>query len=225
MFKKQKKDLIADGVGDLNSVTELTLLNPKATEKDVLNIANIAYKNRYYGIVVFPMFVRCARDYIDKKLDGAIKIIATIDFPFGCSNMTTKVAEAKRCFSDGADEVDVTICSSKIIEENYSDIKSELLRIVRSAHGKVVKAVIEASYLNREQLTRLSRVLIKSKVDFVMTNTVFGDGGATPEVVEILNANLKGRCGIKASGAISNKMMANNMLRMGATRIGTSRVL
>lgn len=225
MFGKKKSELIADGVGDLASVVELTLLNPKATEKDVINIANIAYKNRYFGIVVFPMFVKVAKNYIDKKLDGAVKVIAAIDFPFGCSNAQTKISEAKRCFSDGADEVDYTICQSKILEEDYASIKNELSRVVRASHGKVVKAVIESSYLNREQIARLSRVLIKTKIDYVMTNTGYGDGGATPEMVEILNANLKGKCLIKASGAISNKIIANNMLRMGATRIGTSRVL
>jgi len=225
VFGKKKKTLIADGVGDLNSKVELTLLNPKAQEKDVYNICNIAYKNRYFGVVVFPIFVKTARDFIDKKLEGSLKVIAAVDFPFGASGLNSKVSLAKRCFSDGADEVDFTLSPSMILAEEYNLIRQELIRVVRSSHGKIVKAVIEASFLDREQIARLCRVILKTKVDFVMTNTGYGDGGVTPEIVELISANLKGKCGVKASGGITNKVVANDMVRMGATRIGTSRVV
>ena len=225
MFNNKKKQLLADGVGDLNSKIELTLVNQKATEKDVINVLNIAYKNRYLGVVVFPMFVKIAREYVDKKLDGAIKVIAAVDFPFGASGSSSKINIAKKCFSDGADEVDVTLSSSSIFDEDYKTIKQELSRIVRASHGRVVKATIEASFLNRESIARLCRVIVKTKVDFIMTNTGFGEGGATPEVVELMVASLKGKCQVKASGGISNKAVANDMIRMGASRIGTSRAI
>lgn len=225
MFKSKKRVLVADGMGDLNSKVELTLLDPKATEKDIISICNIAYKNRYLGVVVYPMFVKTAKDYVLKKLDGAIKIISVIDFPFGGSLASSKINEAKKCFADGADEVDVVINAGQIIDEKFSEIKSMVSRIVRSSHGKIVKACIETSFLNREQLGKITRTLIKTKVDFIMTNTGYGDGGATPEVVEIINSICKNKCFVKASGGISNRVIANDLIRMGAQRIGTSRVI
>ncbi len=225
MFFKKKQDLISTGSNDINSRVELTLLDARATEKDVVSFCNIAYKNRYLGVVVFPCNVKIAKEYIGKKLDGALKVIAAVDFPFGGATASTKIAEAKRCFQDGADEVDVTINTGEILEERFNEIKSTISRIVRSSRGKVVKAVIETSYLNRENLSKVIRCLLKTKVDFVMTNTGFGEGGATPEVVEIINAICKNKCMVKASGGITNKAIAGDMIRMGAQRIGTSRVI
>lgn len=225
MFGKKKKVLVADGLGDLASKVELTLLDPKACEKDIISLCNIAYKNRYLGVVVFPCFVKIAKDYILKKLDNALKVIAVVDFPFGGSTTSSKVSEAKKCFSEGADEVDVVVNSGLIIDEKFGEIKSQISRIVRGSHGKIVKACIEASFLNREQLGKIARVLIKTKVDYIMTNTGFGEGGATPEVVEIINSICKNKCQVKASGGIANKAIANDLVRMGAARIGTSRVI
>ncbi|MBO4570167.1 MAG: deoxyribose-phosphate aldolase [Clostridia bacterium] len=224
MFGK-KNNLITDGLGDLNSKVELTLLNPKATSKDVYNFCNIAYKNRYFGVVVFPRFVKLASSYIKSKLDGAVQVIACVDFPFGESQSSAKIASAKKCFSDGADEVDFCVSSGLILEEDYRAIRTEISRVVRSSHKKVVKAVIETSFLDREQIARITKVLVKCKVDYIMTNSGFGQGGVTPEIVEIIASSTKNKCGIKASGGVSNKVIANNLVRMGATRIGTSRVL
>ena len=71
----------------------------------------------------------------------------------------------------------------------------------------------------------MCRVLTKTKIDFVMANTGFGQSGVTPEDVEQLKIALKDKIAVKASGGIATKADANNMIRMGATRIGTSRVL
>ena len=64
MFGKKKRELITAGAGDLNSMVELTLLDPRANEKDVFSLCNIAYKNRFVGVVVFPMYVKMAKDFI-----------------------------------------------------------------------------------------------------------------------------------------------------------------
>lgn len=225
MFGKKKRVLVTAGAGDLNSMVELTLLDPRANEKDVFSLCNIAYKNRFVGVVVFPMYVKMAKDFISKKLDDAIKVIAAIDFPFGGGEASLVVAAAKKAFSDGADEVDVCVNTGKVKDGNFKDIKTCFSRIVRASKGKIVKATIEASFLNREELSSIMRFLIKAKVDFVMTNTGFGDGGATPEIVETLNAMGKGKVKVKASGGVTNRIIANDCVRMGAERIGTSRVI
>ena len=56
-----------------------------------------------------------------------------------------------------------------------------------------------------------------------MTSTGFADGGATPEIVDIIRNTIKNKCGIKASGGVETRAQAINLIRIGATRIGTSR--
>ena len=79
--------------------------------------------------------------------------------------------------------------------------------------------------LSKQEIIKISQLCVKCKIDYVKTSTGFADGGATPEVVEIIKSAVKDKCGIKASGGIQNKVQAVNLLRAGATRIGTSREL
>ena len=79
--------------------------------------------------------------------------------------------------------------------------------------------------LSKQEIIKISQLCVKCKIDYVKTSTGFADGGATPEVVEIIKSAVKNKCGIKASGGIQNKVQAVNLLRAGATRIGTSREL
>ncbi|MBQ7452810.1 MAG: deoxyribose-phosphate aldolase [Clostridia bacterium] len=225
MFFKNQNKFSSDGLGDLASMIDFAMLDSRATEKDIISSCNIAYKNRYHGIEVFPCYVKTCKEYISRKLDDAVSVVCVIDFPFGTATMQDKIHQVKTAFADGADEVDVCINTGDIIDENYKEIRGLLLRVCRLAKHKIVKAVIEASYLDREQVNKLCRVLLKTKIDFVMANTGFGQSGVTPEDVEQLKIALKDKIAVKASGGIATKADANNMIRMGATRIGTSRVL
>ena len=220
-----KKKLVADGLGDLNSRTELAMLDPRASFKDVASSLNIAYKNRYSAVEMFSKFVKDATKYVNEKLDGAVMVVAVIDFPFGASSTNAKLTEIKKAISDGASGVEVCVNIGAILNEDYGEIKTLLSRAVRVSKGRSVKAVIEASYLNRDQINKLCRVLIKTKIDYVMANTGFGQGAITPEVVEQFKIGLKNKIKVKACGGVYTKQNANDLIRIGAEKIGTSKVI
>ena len=185
----------------------------------------MAYKNRFSAVEIFSKFVKDAAKYASEKLDGAVMVVAVIDFPFGASSLNSKLAEIKRAISDGASGVEVCINTGTILSEDYSSIKTLLSRAVRISKGRSVRAVVEASYLNREQINKLCRVLIKTKIDYVMANTGFGQGAITPEVVEQFKIGLKDKIKVKAAGGVYTKQSANNLIRIGAEKIGTSKVI
>lgn len=225
-LKKKKKVDFEDvelSERDLNSYIDFTLLDPRAGHKDIENICNIAVKNKYYSVCVNPINVDHARRYIDSKMADTIKVVSVVGFPLGASAIETKVLETKKAINDGADEIDVVICISKAKQGDFGYIKNELSRIVRCARGKIVKAIIEACYFDRDEIVKLCKVCVKAKVDFVKTSTGFGIGGATPELVELIHSNVEGKCRVKAAGGIRSRADAFNMLRAGARRIGTSR--
>ena len=88
-----------------------------------------------------------------------------------------------------------------------------------------MKAVIETCYLTREEIKNVCKACIKAKVDYVMTSTGYGNGGANVEDVSFIHEMLEGRCAVKASGGIRSKAQADELIRAGAIRIGTSRVI
>ncbi|MEG1582254.1 MAG: deoxyribose-phosphate aldolase [Clostridia bacterium] len=223
-FKKKPEQQSPDRlIKNIESIVDFTLLIPTATYKDIEKLCNIAYKNKYYSVCVNPVNVQFAKKYIDENFDGAVKICSVVGFPLGENTIETKVFEMKQALCDGASEIDVVACISRIKMGDYDYLKKELSRLVRSCKKAVIKVIIETCYLNRDEIAKVSRVCAKCKVDYVKTSTGFGTAGASPEDVELISNSVDNKCGVKASGGIKTKEDAIILVRAGATRIGTSR--
>ncbi|MBQ3158328.1 MAG: 2-deoxyribose-5-phosphate aldolase, partial [Clostridia bacterium] len=132
-FKKNKKE--EEPVKTIPEMVEFTLLDPRAVEKDIQTLINVAIKNNFYGVCVNPCNVSTARSYIDNIVKSETVVISVVGFPLGANSIQTKVAEAKQAISDGADELDVVINIGKLKDGDYAYIKSELSRIVRISKG------------------------------------------------------------------------------------------
>ena len=227
MFGAKIKDDLNVKVDEkkVNRVIDYTLLSPSASLKDLEKFLCTAYKNKYYAVCVNPINVAFARKFIDYKFKGSLKLVSVIGFPLGENLTDTKVYEIKQAIKDGVDEVDVVAPISRILSGDWAYVRNELVRVSRTARKKVIKVIIETALLSKQEIIKISQLCVKCKIDYVKTSTGFADGGATPEVVEIIKSAVKNKCGIKASGGIQNKVHAVNLLRAGATRIGTSREL
>ena len=225
--KRKDKQLNPDEITEknLNQIVDFTLLKPTATIKELENFLSVAYKNRYYSVCVNPVNVKYAKRYIANKFKDKIKLCSVVGFPLGENATEIKVAEAKLAVQDGADEIDVVMSISRAKSGDWKYVKDEISRVVRCAKGRVVKIIIETAYLTKSEIEKASQVCVKARVDFVKTSTGFANGGATPEIVEIIKSVVKNKCRIKASGGIESVDDAMDMVRMGANRIGTSRKL
>lgn len=217
-----KKKHITSEVSTPEEAIEYTLLDPRATEKDIKDCCNIAIKNKYHWVCVNGYNVSTAVDYLSSRAVNDVAVVAVVGFPLGANTMQIKLAEARQAISDGAAEIDVVINIGAATAGDYDYVKDELSRIVRTCHGRVVKAIIETCYFDRDQILQLCKACVRAKVDYIKTSTGFGTGGATPEIVSCIAGAVAGRCGIKASGGVRNKAQAEDLIRAGATRIGTS---
>ena len=224
LFKKKQKVIIEEQKS-LNKMIDFTLLDPRAVTKDIYTLINVAAKNQYYSVCVNPINILTAKAYIEQNIRTDLKVVGVIGFPLGANSIPTKVYEAKQCLNDGADELDVVINIGKVKEQDFSYIKNELSRIVRISKNKIVKAIIETCYLTRDEIKEVCKACIKAKVDFVKTSTGYGTKGATNEDIMLINECVRGKCLIKASGGIRTKAQAEELIRAGASRIGTSRVI
>ena len=234
LFKKRNK--VKKGFQDVSmdvsafsatsSGIDFTLLDPRATEKDIESLCNIAFKNKYYAVIVSPVFVRFARNFIDTKLSSSIKVGTVVGFPLGGSTIKSKIAEAKEAIKNGAEELDVCICVNQVKQGDYAYIKYEMSRIVRLSRKVVVKAIIETAYLTPEEIEKVVHALVRARVDYIMTSTGYAPLGADLEVVEkIINLLSRSKVMVKASGGIKTKAQVDNYFRLGVSRIGTSRII
>ena len=204
---------------------DFTLLDPRTTRDDIDELCSIAYKNKYYCVIGPPMFVSYAKKLINDNYSGAIKVGSVVGFPLGNTSSKSKIYEVKQLIKDGADEIDVMVNLSLVKMSEYNMLRAELNRISRIAKKITLKVVIENAYLTDAEIERLVKIIIKSKADYIMTSTGYAPAGATVELVEKLYNLASNKIGIKAAGGIKTRLDAESFIRLGASRIGTSRII
>lgn len=209
----------------LEDKIDFTLLDARATETDLEKLCDIAYKHSYYSVCVNSCNVSFVKGYISKNLNGSIKVTSVIGFPLGAISTNIKLCEIREAINNGADEIDFVVNIGKVKQGKFDYIKNELKKIRSLAKKKVVKAIIETCYLDKNEIVKLSKICMQTKIDFVKTSTGFGTSGAKLEDVQLIYDTVKGYCKIKASGGIRTREQAIEFINAGVSRIGSSHIL
>ena len=89
----------------------------------------------------------------------------------------------------------------------------------------VLIVIIETCLLSEEEKIRACHLAKKAGADFVKTSTGFSTGGATVEDVRLMRETVGDSMGVKASGGIHTREMAEALAAAGANRLGTSATL
>ncbi|MDN5332027.1 MAG: deoxyribose-phosphate aldolase [Tepidanaerobacteraceae bacterium] len=200
-----------------------TLLKPTATLDDIERLCEEAKKYGFYLVCVSPCYV----SYAAKKLSGSdVKVGTTVGFPHGTASPEVKAFEAKKAVEAGASEVDMVINLGYLKSGDYYAVKEDIEGVVKAAkeanQEAIVKVIIETCYLTENEKVTAVKLCMDAKADFVKTSTGLGPGGATVEDVRLISKLVGGEMGVKASGGIRDLKTALQMLKAGATRIGTS---
>lgn len=204
-------------MNNLASYIDHTLLKPTATEKDILQLCQEAKQYHFASVCVNPYWVKfCA-----EELKGSgVKVCTVIGFPLGANTSDIKVSEAALAVKQGADEVDMVINIGALKEGNEKAVYQDILAVRKASEGKVLKVIIETSYLTEEEKKTACKLSAKAGADFVKTSTGFSNAGATAEDVKLMKeaSGIK----VKASGGVRTKEDTIKMIEAGASRIGAS---
>ena len=204
---------------ELNNYIDHTNLKNTATLKDIEKLCNEAIKYHFASVCVYPYYVPLVKKLLDKS---TVAVCTVIGFPMGENTKETKVFEAINAVENGADEIDMVINISALKNKDYDYIKEEIEEIRDSIDGKVLKVIIETSLLTKEEIVKMTKICNETFVNFIKTSTGFGEYGARVEDVELINENKGEVLEIKASGGIKTLQAAEELIKAGATRIGTS---
>ena len=110
-------------------------------------------------------------------------------------------------------------------EGKYDKNLKEINAVKISCHGNILKVIIETCLLTDEEKIRLCEVVSNSHADYIKTSTGFAGGGATKADVALMAAHMTNGKKIKAAGGIAGLADAEEFLRLGADRLGTSRIV
>ncbi len=204
-------------MNNLASYIDHTLLKPIATKADILKLCEEAKQYHFASVCVNPCWVSLCAEVL--KGTG-VNVCTVIGFPLGANTSEIKAAEAALAIKQGANEVDMVINIGALQEGNIDYVYRDILAVRKASEGKILKVIIETSYLTEEEKKTVCKLAAKAGADFVKTSTGFSSAGATAEDVKLMKeaSGIK----VKASGGIRTKEDALKMIDAGALRLGAS---
>lgn len=206
---------------EILSMVDHTLLSQKATWNEIKGICDDAVQYGCASVCIPPSYVKIAKEYLKDKM----KICTVIGFPNGYNTTAVKCFEAEDAVKNGADEIDMVINLGWLKDKKYDELRSEIKAVKESCQGKTLKVIIETCLLTDEEKIKMCEIVSDSGADFIKTSTGFSTGGATREDIELFRKNVKNGLKIKAAGGIASLKDAEDMIGLGAERLGTSRIV
>ena len=206
---------------DILAKCDHTLLAQTATWQEIKGICDDGMKYHTASVCIPASFVKQAKDYVGEKLP----ICTVIGFPNGYDTTAAKCFMASDAVDNGADEVDMVINIGWAKEGKWEDITREIAAIKHACKGKLLKVIIETCLLTDAEKIALCKCVSDSGADFIKTSTGFSKAGATFHDVELFAAHVAPHVQIKAAGGISSLEDAEKFIALGASRLGTSRIV
>lgn len=198
-----------------------TLLTQTATWEEIKGICDDGMKYHTASVCIPASYVKQAKEYVGNQLP----ICTVIGFPNGYDTTAAKCFMASDAVENGADEVDMVINIGWVKDGLYDRVRDEIAAVKQACHGKLLKVIIETCLLTDEEKIAMCKAVSDSGADYIKTSTGFSKAGATFHDVELFAAHVAPHVKIKAAGGISSLEDAEKFIALGASRLGTSRIV
>ena len=195
---------------------DYTLLDPKATEEEIVSLCKKAHELGVKSVCVRPNMVNIAKKALFKS---DVLVCTVVSFPEGTNWTRDKLTETKKCIADGADEIDMVLNWALFFPEslgvNIPYLVNDVETLVEECHRHTnkdgdkitLKVIVESGMLNEQQTIVATNICLEGGADFIKTSTGYAPNkiGAELNKVKIMKklindaqSNMK----IKASGGI-----------------------
>ena len=198
-----------------------TILSQTVTWNEVKQICDDAIAYETASVCIPPSYVKRAKEYVEDK----ISICTVIGFPNGYMTTAAKAFEADEAIRDGADEIDMVINLGDLKDGRYDDIQNEIKILKMVCGDHILKVIIETCLLTEEEKICMCEIVTNAGADFIKTSTGFSKAGATVADIELFAKHVGPKVKIKAAGGINSFEDAEALIKAGATRLGSSRLV
>ena len=206
---------------EILSKVDHTNLSQTATWEDIQALCDDAVACRTASVCIPPAFVKRAKEYTGNSM----AVCTVIGFPNGYHTTEAKAFETRNALENGADEIDMVIHIGALKEKNEAAVLKEISELKKLCGSRILKVIIETCLLTQEEKITMCRLVTQSGADFIKTSTGFSSAGATFEDVALFAAHVGPGVQIKAAGGISSFEDGERFLTLGASRLGTSRLV
>ncbi len=206
---------------DVLQIVDHTLLAQNATWNDIRQILDDAMAYGTASACIPAAYVKQAAEYVEGKLP----ICTVIGFPNGYNTTAVKVFETKDAIANGAEEIDMVINVGYLKDKRYQEIEDEIRQIHEACNGKILKVIIETCLLTEDEKIKMCEIVTSAGAEYIKTSTGFSVSGATFADVDLMKKHVGKDVKVKAAGGISSFDDAEEFMRLGAERLGTSRLI
>lgn len=198
-----------------------TLLTQTATWEEIKQICDDAITYKVASVCIPPSYVKQVKEYVKDQM----AVCTVIGFPNGYNTTAVKVYETKDAIANGADEIDMVINIGLLKDKKYDVILDEIRQLKAACGNLILKVIIETCLLSDEEKVKMCEIVTEAGADFIKTSTGFSKSGATFEDVALFAKHVGKNIRIKAAGGISSFEDAEKFIGLGASRLGTSRIV
>ncbi len=198
-----------------------TLLAPTATWEQIRQVCDDGVEYVCASVCIPACYVADAVQY----LEGRTPVCTVIGFPNGYDTTASKVFQAQDALKNGAKEIDMVINLGWLKDGHFDKILKEIREVKNVCGNHVLKVIVETCLLTEEEKRKMCDVVTESGADFIKTSTGFSTSGATFQDVGLFCRHVGPGVKVKAAGGITTLQDAELFLRLGASRLGTSRVV
>ncbi len=206
---------------ELLKTVDHTLLTQTATWEEIRQILDDAIVYGTASACIPAAYVKQSADYVDGKLP----ICTVIGFPNGYHTTAVKVFETKDAIANGASEIDMVINIGWLKDGKYQEIEDEIRQIHEACGGKILKVIIETCLLTDAEKIKMCELVTNAGAEFIKTSTGFSTAGATFADVKLMKEHIGKNVKVKAAGGIASLDDAQEFIKLGADRLGTSRII
>jgi deoxyribose-phosphate aldolase len=205
---------------EIAQIIDHSLLKSEVTEEEIKRLCDEGKEYGFASVCVNPIWVSLC---VDLLKGSSVKICTVSGFPLGANKPEVKAKEAEIAINEGADEIDMVANIGALRAGDFKLVEEDI-KAVRNAIGreKILKVIIETAVLTNEEKVKATEMVMVCEADFVKTSTGFGYSGASVEDVRLLKNVVREKIKIKASGGIRDYNTALELIKAGASRIGTS---
>jgi len=208
-------------INEILNKVDHTLLKITATWEEVKNVCDEGIEYKVASVCIPPSYVAKAKEYAGDNLT----ICTVAGFPNGYNTTEAKVFEAKNAIKNGADEIDMVINIGMLKSGNLQAVEDDIKAVKDAVGDRILKVIIETCVLTNEEKIVMCKIVTNAGADFIKTSTGFSTGGATREDIKLFAENVGKGVRIKAAGGIKTLKDAEDFIRLGASRIGSSSII
>lgn len=188
------------------------------TRSEIGRMIEAAKKFRFACVFTLPAFSSYTAERLKNEPD--IRTGGVVSFPGGGDTPLQKGRQAAELCRAGCKEIDMVMNLTAFRSGEYTYVEEEI-RAVKEQTGEIpVKVIIESPYLTEAEIRRAVELCIAAEADYVKTSTGWHPGKTSPEQIQIIASQARGRIKIKAAGGIRTLDTIRAMQEEGCSRFG-----